>query len=101
MAIAIIGIQIGIYKENARRISMVERYKILWEGGQGELTEKKSRFIATTKPVESEEEALAFIESMRKKYWDARHNCFGNPARLPAAPCWMCFWEKRSTTSAW
>lgn len=55
---------------------MVERYKILWEGGQGELTEKKSRFIATTKPVESEEEALAFIESMRKKYWDARHNCF-------------------------
>jgi len=55
---------------------MVERYKILWEGGQGELTEKKSRFIAITKPVESEEEALAFIESVRKKYWDARHHCF-------------------------
>ena len=55
---------------------MIEKYKILWEGGEGELVEKKSRFIATTKPVESEEEALAFIESMRKKYWDARHNCF-------------------------
>ena len=38
--------------------------------------EKKSRFIADTKPVESEEEALEFIESVRKKYWDARHHCF-------------------------
>ncbi|MCI8726429.1 MAG: YigZ family protein [Hungatella sp.] len=55
---------------------MVERYKILWEGGTGEIVEKKSRFIADTKPVESEEEALEFIESVRKKYWDARHHCF-------------------------
>ncbi len=54
---------------------MLEEYKILYEGGEGELVEKKSRFIATTRPVESEEEALAFIEEMRKKYWDARHNC--------------------------
>ena len=55
---------------------MVERYKILWEGGTGEIVEKKSRFIADTKPVESEEDALEFIESVRKKYWDARHHCF-------------------------
>ena len=41
----------------------------------GELVEKKSRFIATVRPVETEEEALAFIEEMKKKYWDARHNC--------------------------
>ncbi len=54
---------------------MIERYKILYEGGEGELVEKKSRFIATTRPVESEEEAIAFIEEMKKKYWDARHNC--------------------------
>ena len=54
---------------------MSDHYKILWEGGQGELVEKKSRFIATTEPVETEEEALAFIERTRKKYWDARHNC--------------------------
>ena len=38
--------------------------------------EKKSRFIATVRPVKTEEEALAFIEEMRKKYWDARHNCY-------------------------
>ena len=48
----------------------------MWEGGTGEIVEKKSRFIADTKPVESEEEALEFIESVRKKYWDARHHCF-------------------------
>lgn len=55
---------------------MLEPYKILWQGGTGELTEKKSRFIAQTHPVESEEEAAAFIESVRKQYWDARHHCF-------------------------
>ena len=54
---------------------MAEAYKALFEGGEGEIVEKKSRFIATTMPVKSEEEALAFIESMKKKYWDARHNC--------------------------
>ena len=44
-------------------------------GGQGELVEKKSRFIATLRPVNTEEEAAAFIEEMKKKYWDAKHNC--------------------------
>jgi len=50
-------------------------YRVIYEGGEGELVEKKSRFIATVKPVESEEEAVAFINEMKKKYWDARHNC--------------------------
>ncbi len=49
--------------------------RILLEGGTGEIVEKKSRFIATARKVESEEEAAAFIEEMKKKYWDARHNC--------------------------
>lgn len=55
---------------------MEEAYKILYQGGSGEITEKKSRFIADLAPVKSEEEALAFIESVKKKYWDARHHCF-------------------------
>lgn len=55
---------------------MASEYKIIYKGGEGELVEKKSRFIATTIPVNTEEEALTFIEAMRKKYWDARHNCF-------------------------
>lgn len=54
---------------------MIEGYKVLYRGGEGQIIEKKSRFIATTRPAESEEEAVAFIEEMKKKYWDARHNC--------------------------
>ena len=53
----------------------MEQYKTVLEGGTGEIVEKKSRFIATVRPVKNEEEALAFLEEMRKKYWDARHNC--------------------------
>ncbi|MBU5481265.1 YigZ family protein [Blautia sp. MSJ-19] len=55
---------------------MLEQYKTVYEGGEGEIVEKKSRFIATVRPVETEEEALAFLEEMKKKYWDARHNCY-------------------------
>lgn len=55
---------------------MLEKYKTVYEGGEGEIVEKKSRFIATVRPVQTEEEALAFIEEMKKKYWDARHNCY-------------------------
>ena len=49
--------------------------KILYKGGTAETEVKKSRFIANLKPVESEEEAAAFIAEIKKKYWDARHNC--------------------------
>ena len=49
---------------------------IIKEGGQGEIVEKKSRFIATVLPIDTEEEALQYIEKIKKKYWDARHNCF-------------------------
>lgn len=52
-----------------------DSYRVLLKGGQGEYEEKKSRFIATVQKCESEEEAAAFIEEMKKKYWDARHNC--------------------------
>lgn len=50
-------------------------YHVIYKGGEGEIVEKKSRFIATVRPIESEEEAVAFIAEMKKKYWDARHNC--------------------------
>ncbi|MDO4649144.1 MAG: YigZ family protein [Eubacteriales bacterium] len=55
---------------------MEDRYKTVYGRGVGELTEKKSRFLAEVRHVETEEEALAFIEETKKKYWDARHNCF-------------------------
>ncbi|MCD7842353.1 MAG: YigZ family protein [Lachnospiraceae bacterium] len=49
---------------------------MVYQGGEAEIVEKKSRFIATVRPVKSEEEALDFIAATKKKYWDARHNCF-------------------------
>lgn len=52
-----------------------EPYRVVLEGGQAEIVEKKSRFIATVRAVCTEEEAVAFIEEMKKKYWDASHNC--------------------------
>ena len=55
---------------------MAQGIKILYEGGVGELEEKKSRFIATTLPISTQEEALEFIEKTKKQYWDARHNCY-------------------------
>ena len=52
-----------------------DSYRVLLSGGEGEIVEKKSRFIATVRKCGTEEEAEAFIEEMKKKYWDARHNC--------------------------
>ena len=55
---------------------MLPEYRTIYQGGEDEIVEKKSRFIATVIPVENEEEALEFIEKTKKQYWDARHNCF-------------------------
>lgn len=52
-----------------------ESYRVLLTDGVGEIVEKKSRFIATVRIVHTEEEATAFIDEMKKKYWNATHNC--------------------------
>lgn len=54
----------------------VTQYNTVLGSAEGEITEKKSRFIATVIHVESEEEAIENIERLKKKYWDARHNCY-------------------------
>ena len=54
----------------------MKEYFITSEKGTGEVVEKKSRFIAHVIPIETEEEALQIIESLKKEYWDARHNCY-------------------------
>ena len=53
-------------------------YKTVYTGGTGEIVEKKSRFIATIVPVKTEEEALAFIEQMKKKYAKDNANIVGS-----------------------
>ena len=61
-------------------------YLIPSGAGETELTEKRSRFLGHVRPVETEDEARAFIAEMKKKYYDARHNCWcylirGGPER--------------------
>lgn len=49
-------------------------YKTIGKSGEAEFTVSKSRFIGYAKPVETENEALEFIEFIRKKHWNAAHN---------------------------
>lgn len=53
-----------------------KNYKTLKQYGRNELIEKKSRFIGTARPVHSEEEALAFINMIKKEFSDATHNVY-------------------------
>ena len=51
-------------------------YTIPTGAGESEYVEKRSRFLGHVRHVESEEEARAFLAEMKKKYYDARHNCW-------------------------
>ena len=51
-------------------------YYIPTAGAEAELVEKRSRFIGHVWPVDSEEEARAHIEAVKKEHYDARHNCW-------------------------
>lgn len=51
-------------------------YKALYQPGEAQIIEKKSRFIAKTSVVTCEQEAVDFINACRKQYYDARHHCF-------------------------
>ena len=50
-------------------------YKLI-EGGTSEVVVKKSRFLGITFPIETAEEAAERIAVIRRKYYDARHNCY-------------------------
>ena len=51
-------------------------YKSVKQGSEAEYTVNRSRFIGRCFPVESEEAALCLLGDIRKKHWDATHNCF-------------------------
>lgn len=53
----------------------MENYRTIKENGIHEIDIKKSRFICHIKRVETEEEAIAFIDEIRKEHWKATHNC--------------------------
>ena len=51
-------------------------YRVPAGAGEAEYVEKRSRFLGHVRPVESEEEAKAFIAAVKKEHYDARHNCW-------------------------
>ena len=53
----------------------MENYRTIKENGIHEIDIKKSRFICHIKRVETEEEAIAFIDDIKKEHWKATHNC--------------------------
>ncbi|MCR5277922.1 MAG: YigZ family protein [Lachnospiraceae bacterium] len=55
---------------------MNEPYIVLLAPSAAECELKKSRFIAHLQPVSSEAEAQDFVNSIKKQYYDARHNCY-------------------------
>lgn len=54
----------------------MEEYYIPTRDSETEFVEKRSRFIGHVSHVETEEEAREFIAAMKKRYHDARHNCW-------------------------
>lgn len=60
---------------------MNKDYKTVKTESHDEFTEKRSRFIGYVKPVKTEQEAVDFINSLRSKHWDARHNVYAYSLR--------------------
>jgi uncharacterized YigZ family protein len=57
-------------------VNLDKEYKTVLNEAACEMEEKKSRFIATVKPVSDEAEAVAHINALKSKYWDATHNVY-------------------------
>ena len=54
----------------------MSEFRVPFQAADSEFVEKRSRFISHLLPVESEEDARAFIAQIKKQYYDARHNCW-------------------------
>jgi uncharacterized YigZ family protein len=55
---------------------MLQSYATVKQIGSAEIVIKRSRFIGHAKPVEMEEEAIAFVEEIRKQHSNATHHCY-------------------------
>ncbi len=66
----------NLFVKQVMKISKKEYYKTVKGAGKAVLIEKKSKFIAHVRPVETEEEALGFLAEMRSAYSDATHNVY-------------------------
>lgn len=55
---------------------ILDTYKSIAAPSEGLFKDNGSRFIALAYPVETEEEVKAIVDSLKKKYHDARHHCY-------------------------
>ncbi len=55
---------------------MSDSFITIKEASTGEYKDRGSKFIAYAYPVQQEEEALAYLEQLRKEHFKARHHCF-------------------------
>lgn len=55
---------------------MEKSYRMVKQYGEASFIERKSRFISYAMPVTTEEEAIQFLNTIRKKHYDATHNCY-------------------------
>lgn len=60
---------------------MSDDYKTVLEFANDEFTEKRSRFIGYCKPVKTEVDAVEFINEIRSKHWNAKHNVYAYSLR--------------------
>ena len=63
-------------ERTGRRRRGMGEFRVPFQAADSEFVEKQSRFISHLLPVESEEDARAFIAQIKKQYYDARHNCW-------------------------
>ena len=54
----------------------MNEYKTVRSSAQDEYTVKRSRFIGYCKPVQTQQQALDFINEIKAKHWDAKHNVY-------------------------
>lgn len=57
-------------------IPIENQYKTIEDYGIAEIVKKRSKFIAHARPVSSEAEAIEYLNFLKQKYWDARHNVY-------------------------
>jgi len=55
---------------------MTDEYKTIGKEGAGTYSEKRSKFLAFSFHVESEDDVRRIVAACRKKYYDARHVCY-------------------------
>lgn len=62
-------------------LQRITPYRTVTEASEIVFVEKRSRFIGRCYPIATEEEALSYLEQIRKKHWDATHNCYAYALR--------------------